>query len=178
VIISALLVVVPRRPGAHEAALLDHPALDLLAGNDVFEHGERVRASAQERRLAAGELFRRLVLAAEPLAEIDAARDHAAVARRGADTEVAALQHNRLGSAAPQLEGCRQAAIARADDDDVGLGRRVLAQRIVWRPRLPPPRPCLEVGVEDVFSCAHLAIRLVVLRCAQDDRIKNRSPCR
>ena len=92
------------------------------------------------------------VLAAQSLGDVGAARDHAAVARRGADAEHAALQHDGVDAIAAQFERRRQPAIARTHDHHVGLGRRVLRQGVVGCPGLPPPRLRLEAGSEDVVA--------------------------
>src|SRR5262249_5120799 len=121
-------------------------------------------------RLLALELFGDRALATEAFAEVGAARDHAAVARAGADAEVAALQHDRADAIAAELERSRQSAVAGAYDGDIGLGRRILRQRVVGTPRFPPPRLGLEVAMEDVLAVSHwlkpLAWRLPV-QCAK-----------
>ncbi|HYC64752.1 MAG TPA: hypothetical protein VEC14_08490, partial [Reyranellaceae bacterium] len=73
------VVVVALRPGADEAAVPVQTALDLLAGDDVLEHGEGVGAGAHQLGLVALELVGDRALATQSLAEVGAARDHAAV---------------------------------------------------------------------------------------------------
>src|SRR5262245_65545309 len=80
--------VVPRRPGADEAAVLVQTAVDGFAGDDVLEDGERVGAGAHQLGLLALELLGDRALAAQPLAEIGADRDYAAIARLGAAATV------------------------------------------------------------------------------------------
>ena len=146
------IVVVARRPGADEAAVAMQAAVDLLARDDVFQHAERVGAGSHQLGLQALELLGDRALAAQPFAEVGAARNHAAVARRGADPEIAALQHDGVDAVAAQFERGREAAIAGAHDHHVGARRRVLRQGVVGRPRLPPPGLGLELGVEDVAA--------------------------
>jgi len=167
-VLRQLASVARSRPDASQRPPVSQAALDALAGDDVLEHGERVGAGRHQLGLLALELLGDRALAAQPFPEVGAARDHAAVARRCADAEHAALQHHRIDAVAPQLERGRQPAIARADDHHLRPGRRVLRQRVVGRPGFPPPGRRLEVGMEDLFAGGHLGTLTQAVGAAAD----------
>ncbi len=75
------------------------------------------------------------------------AGDHlAAVAARAAEARLLCLEHHGLDAAFRQMQRCRQAAIAAADDTDIGRDR--LRQERAWPVRLAPLPPTAKVQEE------------------------------
>ena len=152
--LGRLLLEVARRVGAAEAAVHAPMAFDAFALDHGLDLGQRIGGVGQHalHDLLPGLGIAADALAGEALAHRRAAAHPAAVARRGADAEIAALQHRHVDARARQLQRRRQAAVARADHQHVGLERRVLAQLVGGMPPFPPPRRALEVLVEDAVG--------------------------
>src|SRR5262249_13883127 len=142
-------VIMPRRVGADEAAAAFVATFDSLAADYFLEQQQGVRRVAQH----GGGLARYLVSiraapARGPLAEFDAAADRAAGAAARAGTEFICLDDDDVGAGAAKLERGGEAAVAGADDDDVGPRRQVGGAVGARLPRLPPEGGRLEVGME------------------------------
>ena len=150
---AALLeLVVLRRPGADEAALLLPEAVDALALDQRLDQAEGVVAGRQDDlhdlRIAGEHLAR------EALADVHAAAHAAAAARAGAGTELGGLEHAGVDAGIGELDGAGEPGIAAADDDHARRARHVdeiAGDRLVG---LPPVGHRLEVLVEDV-ALAH-----------------------
>src|SRR5262249_2517605 len=145
--LGRLLLVVPGRVGAAEAAVHAPVAFDALATDHGIDLLQRVGGVGQH---ALHDPLPRLgiaadALAGEALAHGPAAAHAAAVARRGADAEIAALEHRDVNARPAELQRGRQAAIASTYYQHVGLERRVLRQRVAGMPPFPPPRHRLEI---------------------------------
>ena len=127
-------------------------ALDALARDDGLAHGERIGAGAHQLGSSCARIPRRSGSCRPGPCRDWCRRDisrRCASRRRRRNRRAPARRRRRRCA---QLQRRRQAAIARAHDHDIGLGRRVLGERVVGCPRFPPPRLRLEVGVEDVAA--------------------------
>ena len=150
---AALLeLVVLRRPGADEAALLLPVAVDPLALDQRLDQAEGVVAGRQDDLHDLGIAGEHL--AGEALADVDPAADAAAAARAGAGAELGGLEHAGVDPEVGKLDGAGEPGIAAADDGHARLARHVdelAGDRPVG---LPPVGHRLEVLVEDV-ALAH-----------------------
>ena len=142
-------VVVALAPCAEEISGTRPAAVDLLARYEVLDVAEGVGS--------VGEIGCRLVflhgLRHVALADVDAARHHAAIARRAAKAGLVGIEHDAVDALAVKLERGVEARIARADDGHADA----LRKGNLWQRRgvvgLPPEGAGLEVGGEQ--RCTH-----------------------
>ena len=143
-------VVVALAPGAEEVAGAGPAAVDLLARDQVLDVAEGIGGIVQEGR----GLLRRECLGHVALADIDAARHHAAIAAGPAEARFVGVEHDAVQPLRLQLQRCIEARISGTDDGDPRLARQVdLGQgfRLVG---LPPEGAGLEVLGKDVLAHA------------------------
>src|SRR5262245_12816742 len=146
---AALLeLVVSRRPGTHEAALLLPKATDALALDQRLDEAEGIVTGGQNdlhhTRITAEHLARKA------LPDIHAAGHSAAAARAGAGTELGRLEDARLDLSIRELDGAGEPGITRADDHHTRRARHIgeiAGHRLVG---FPPVRCRFEILVDDI----------------------------
>ena len=115
------LLVMARRMGADEAAAVFVIAIDSLfrdeAGEEV-ERGERLPVQGHRARLA---VARREIVEAG----LEAGAALAAVARAATEAGVLGVEHGDAAPGPRHRQRRDQPGVARADDDDIGLRRRI-----------------------------------------------------
>ena len=132
-------------PGAEEIAGTGPAAVDLFPGNQVFDQPESIGGIGQIRR----GFLRAHGLGHIALADIDAARHHAAIPRRCAKARLIGIEHDAVKTFARQLQRGGKPGIARADDGDAGLLRQWNFWQRLRFMGLPPERAGFEILVED-----------------------------
>src|SRR5262245_59339283 len=63
---------------------------------------------------------------------------HPAAARAGTDAEVSRVEHYNISTGTRELDGCRQSAVAAADDCNVDCRRKLDVRGRLWRRGFPP----------------------------------------
>ena len=140
-----LLVSAGRMRGV-EAADDAEIAVDPLVADEIADIAQRIPAFLHDREgalpaMAAGELIE---------ARLHAGRNLAAIAGAAAEARRLGIEDHSMAPAPRRLKRGLQASIAGADDDDLGLLRRVGVRQIRPGHLVPPIRRCLEITGEQI----------------------------
>ena len=114
------VIIMALAPGPQKISGLGPAAVDFFPGDQVFNQREGIRRIGHE----GSGLIRRHGLGEIALAHIDAARNHAAIARRGPKARLIGIKHKAIQAKGRKFQRRRQSRIARPDNHHPCLARQ------------------------------------------------------